>query len=327
MSEETGSTESTDGQEEAAVETPQEAFDISKLHEAGLDDINAEIERLILGEETPEENESEEVEAEAAESDQQVEQSTEEEQAAEETEETQDTSHKQENSSTQPTKEEWEKMMKRLKDQEQYIHRRSQEIGELRKEKRELVAKLRGDLDELDDAKEIFDHKDQISKAEQEIAQLDAEEQQQAYNHYAQTLIAKHLSPDEMDVSVMASVLADDGLPEEVVASFKANPLATVAHPETLVQIGKRAGDRKLLAQAANVLKEKNALIEKLQKQVKEKKPDDVLTSVEKAFKQQPQVNGRSSGAAIKSKSRTAVADPSKMSDAELEAALKSLDS
>jgi DNA-binding Lrp family transcriptional regulator len=226
--------------------------------------------------------------------------------------------------SIQVSKAEWEKVKKQLERQEDFIHRRNAEIGELRKQRRELQAQLKVGLDELklEDPLEAFDRKQKIQELDKEISNLDQEESRMRKIHESQKILAETLSPEEANVELMVATLKRDGLPDSVINRFVSNPY-DVAHVDTIIQLGKRARAEQvanvIAHHASNKIQELEGKIKELEQQLSVA-PKTILNGVQRALKKQPEVSAVSGSS---SKSVTNI-NPLSMSDEEIEAFLQS---
>lgn len=226
--------------------------------------------------------------------------------------------------SIQVPKAEWEKVKKQLEAQESFIHRRNAEIGELRRERNELKARLKDGLEELklEDPLEAFERKQQINKIDEEIKSLDQEEARMRKIHESQKILAETLSPEEANIELMVATLKRDGLPDSVVSRFVNNPY-DVAHVDTIIQLGKRARAEQvaniIAHHASNKIQELEGKIKDLEQKLSTA-PKAILNNVQQALKKQPAVSAVSGS----SSKGSASINPLSMSDEEIEAFLQS---
>lgn len=213
-----------------------------------------------------------------------------------------------------------EVLREQLKQQELFIKRRNSEIGELRKQLKAAQEKLQTTLDEkfYESPTQALMQARQIEMAQQKINELDAEEQALTNQHQAQVLLAHHVGGD-IDIEAIGQSLLADGMPQQFVEQFKANPYSA-ALPETLIQLAKRASAEQKVRQMEEAL---NQLVPYTQKLLEERKqlPQHVLKNVSSALRQAPQVTGSAGGTGLVGGNRAI--DPSMMSDAELMEFLK----
>ena len=205
-----------------------------------------------------------------------------------------------------------QKANRRLEQQELFIKRRSTEIGELRKERKELLAQIDAKIDEAVDAKDIYKLQRQREKAEEEIGQLDAQEQETAQIQADAQAIQKVLRPEEADMEAIAELLVADGVPASHVETFKKNPFAfKMGRADALIQLGKRSFERRVLVQVLGKYKEQKAELDKLKN-----KGNKVVKGVERALRQEASVNG---AAGDSSSAEGRPSDVTQLSDDELD--------
>lgn len=139
----------------------------------------------------------------------------------------------------------------------------------------------------------------------------------------AERIFLQHVGPGEASVEDMIEVLKQDGLPEQVIQGFRANPFAA-AKGETLVQIAKRASLRKQTVQLYSIATGLHQELERAKAEISQlkKRPDQILRNVTRTAKQIPTMNGSRGGSA---KRDLADLDPGKLSTAELNKMLKQL--
>lgn len=215
----------------------------------------------------------------------------------------------------------YQAIQKQLEGLELHTRRRVSEFGEVKKQLRQFIDNASQGLDEkfLESPTQALAQARQIEAAQQKLQETEAEEQSLINAHQAQVLLHHHLGADGVDLDAIGESLASDGLPQEFIQSFKANPYQA-ALPETLVQLGKRAAAEKKVKQMEAALAQ---LVPYTQKLLDERKnlPQNVLGKVQSALKQSPQVTGSAAGTGQVSGTRAV--DPTQMTDEEIAEFLK----
>lgn len=212
---------------------------------------------------------------------------------------------------------------------ELFIQHRGNELGKLRAElalsKRQLAetrAQLASGLEDrfAENPVQASNDRDRIKEIDQQIGDLDGQEERASKIVEAQTLFLRHVDTEKVNLDEVAEILKLDGVEDRFVAQFKANPWEFTT-PEALVQMGKRAMDRKEFSTADNDRRllakhvlHLNAELEKLKG-----KPRQVMQQVQRNLNQAPNVNSQSSS----TPKTTRDVDPTRMSIAELDAALR----
>lgn len=219
----------------------------------------------------------------------------------------------------QPSQEEYEKLLKQLEHAKMLRGRHSQELGELRKQLREANARLQENLKDVydDDPVEGTNRLLKIQENERRIKELDEQDSDAERVIRNQQIFFNFVRPEETNVEEMAETLERVGIPQPFIQQFKADPFRA-ANPESLVFIAKLAQAEKLILRAANHIKQQQSEIETLRK-----KPEQVLTKVQQAMKQKPQITGSAGSSSAKEAIRNL--NPVLMSDAELEESLRNL--
>lgn len=203
---------------------------------------------------------------------------------------------------------------KHVEQQEQFIQRRSNELGEQRKIQKELLAAL--DLkieEEVDPGKiaELVAEKREAKEAEQKLAN---EQQAIEQQHQSQKIVFQALGTKDINFESLADVLRADKVPEQNINAFLQNPWGN-AGPDTLIQLDKRAKERAILNQ---VLKKAKEFYDENQKL--KGKPAEVVKGMQAAFNAQPELNGPSG---TTGDSTSLPSDVTTMGDAELDEILK----
>ena len=212
-----------------------------------------------------------------------------------------------------------EKLVQRIKQQEAYIQRRNQEVGELRKQLKTRNEHLEQDLDDkfIENPREAMKAEAEIAKNKDAIDKLEAEQGRLSELHDAQVAVASHLRPDEANLDGMVECLKADGVDPAYIQEFRANPYG-VARPETIIQLGKRQKSELLLRQVVGYTKKLLAENQQLKK-----KSGQVVDKIQSALKEPPQVTARSGGGSNTSK-MPAIDSISSWSEEEINAHLQS---
>ena len=194
-----------------------------------------------------------------------------------------------------------------LKQQEYFIQRRGTEIGQLRREKKELQTQLEALLEEkkLDSPREARQIEKALDKNEAELEQLDFEEVEMRRRFEAQQTVLRHINPGDVNVEDMAAVLAeDDNIDPKFVEQFKRDPFGVDG--VYLVNLAKRAQAKKELGEARSILQKVVAYAKQLEAENKslKGKPEQVLRDIQTAVKRPPSINA-STGAPTKAKPAT----------------------
>jgi len=222
-----------------------------------------------------------------------------------------------------------ERQKKQIDQKELFIQQRSTELGTLRQqlsvEKQQLAA-LRAQLvNGLEDRfsenpLQASNDRDTIKQIDSRLAGLGQQEARASSIVESQTFFLRHVNTEKVGLDDLAETLRADGVDDRYIAQFKANPWEWTT-PEALVQLGKRAEERKEYIQAdqdrrilAQHVMHLNAQAEKLKA-----KPRQVMSRVQQSLNQPRQMTA--AGASVSNASITL--DPTRMSNAELNAALK----
>lgn len=137
------------------------------------------------------------------------------------------------------------KYEKQLRDKESFINQRNQEIGQLRKKLSEYQAKVLAESVEPTDEEIIQDPKAAVKKAierAEEKKRLEAEREAEMQTELArqnEELLHRLVPTFDTDRTDIVEVMKADGIPQDMVAGFEANP--TVLHPSIIFQLQKRA--------------------------------------------------------------------------------------
>lgn len=212
------------------------------------------------------------------------------------------------------------KLRAQLKQSEEFSKGRSQEIGELRKTVRLLVAEkeARAKEIEVDNPREAMKLDMQVEKLRAEDQELASEEQNISRFREAMEIIPRFLKPEEMDIEAIKAELLEDGLPLKFVEEFATNPIMKTS-PDTFIHLSKRAmygkALRVIIPQLQAVMKERDELKARIGKT-----GESVVKGIKGALNRPAPVTASSSAA--DSQDRDPVIDPTTMTDAEIKAYL-----
>ena len=215
------------------------------------------------------------------------------------------------------------KQEKKVDGQEILIQRRTSELGEQKKQLKQIAITLKEKFNEaLENGSqaEALDIRDKQKQAEEALAQVNSEETALVRRSEAQKLVLSHVPEDQFDIEGMAECLARDGIPPQYIEQFKADPIGFVSDGDaspglTLVHVAKRA-------QAEGMLKKLYPIARSLAEEVKRLKGSqgDVLKKVQQVARQTPQISA--SGAKPTKLNRASSLDESQianLTDAELD--------
>ncbi len=213
---------------------------------------------------------------------------------------------------------------------ELFIQRRGTELGNLRAElgktRKELLAAKQAleqglqDKFQEDPVKGIED-RERIKELDGQIQGLDSQEARASKIVEAQTFFLRHVDTEKVSPQDIANVLKEDGLSEQHLATFLANPWEWTT-PEALVQMGKRAEDRKNHEEAINdrMILARHVLHLQGELDKAKKRPGEVARNIQRNLSRAPSVSSASTSV---SRGGGEDLDPTQMTVAELDAALK----
>jgi hypothetical protein len=222
-----------------------------------------------------------------------------------------------------------ERQKKQIDQKELFIQQRSTELGTVRQQlaaQRQQLAAYRSQLvNGLEDRfsenpLQASNDRDTIKQIDQRLVGINQQEQRAATIVESQTFFLRHVDTEKVGLDDLAATLKADGVDDRYIAQFKANPWEWTT-PEALVQLGKRAEDRKAFEQADS---DRRILAQHItylnsQAQKLKAKPGQIMSRVQQGLNQTPQLTAASSGSARV----VSDLDVDKMSRAELDAALK----
>lgn len=222
-----------------------------------------------------------------------------------------------------------ERLKKQNESKELFIQHRGNELGKLKADNAELTRRLTAARDQLasgledrfaENPVQASNDRDKIKEIDEQITAVTEQEKVAAKIVQAQTLFLRHVDTEKVSIDDLAEVLRSDGIPEEYIPHFKANPW-TFTTEEALVQMGKRAMDKKGFLEADNDRRllarhvlHLNSEIEKLKG-----KPRAVMSQVQRNLNQPQAVTSASTSTPRAARDL----DPTRMTTAELDAALK----
>lgn len=233
---------------------------------------------------------------------------------------------------TQQLKADNERLQEENKKKELFIQHRGNELGTLRAElatKKTQLTDIRARLFEgLEDKfhenpVEAANDRDQIKGIDQQLQEIGERDVRATNIVDSQTFFLRNVDTNKVGIEDVAEILRADGLEERHVSAFTANPWEFTT-PEALVQMGKRAEDKKNFVQAdtdrhilAKHVMKLNAELEKAKG-----RPGQVMNRVQQQLNQSPPITAASTASPNGKVSfdQSQIAD---MSSAELDEALK----
>lgn len=282
------------------------------IHEADDESLDAELERLVA-------EESDEVLPEETLSEPEEEQGYEDEQEDGPEDHTPDKTEEPLGQDNEAREAQYRTLIQQLEQQEQFIKRRNSEVGLLRKERQQLIEKLRAGLDDkfAESPSEALRDREIIQQTEQELAQIEQQHAVEAMRHHNEKVVAQHLNPNDVQISAMVDVLKSDNLPDNVIHQFVADPYGSVS-ADALIHLAKRAYERQQLQHLYQYAKRVTAERDKLKG-----KASSVLSRVQRVSRQTPTITARSGGSSATHGRDISEADVTKLSDDELEQLLQ----
>lgn len=161
--------------------------------------------------------------------------------------------------------------------------------------------------------------RERIKEINGQLGDLDNSEQRAQRVVESQTFFLRHVDTEQVSPDDMGAVMKADGLPDAHINQFKANPWEFMP-VEALIQVGKRALERKQFASADSDrrLLAKHVLYLNSQLEKLKGKPQQLIGNVQRALRASPVVTSASSSTPRGARDL----DPTKMSEAELNSAL-----
>jgi hypothetical protein len=216
-----------------------------------------------------------------------------------------------------------EQRQQHIKNLERFVSQRNNEIGQLRKEKAELILASRRRLDEqILTEDEAFEERFALKEAEKEFHSL-TEEQENLTERFETARAVTNFFPEDLPINDMVSMLKGDGLDDESLREFVQDPYSV--GEAALINMALRAKERqsagmtikKLFTVASQAIE---ALKHAEQNPSQAKR--EVLKGLNKAMKDTSYLNGTTGGS--RGNAQIADQDVTKMSDEELKRFLDS---
>jgi len=213
------------------------------------------------------------------------------------------------------SKEEWEKIQKRLEEKEKFIQRQADEVGKRRKSEEQLrqevyalKTQLAGDGVNHVEAMEI---QDAIREREAQLTEAEL----RTITEFNRNTVKTFIPEPESLLDDMVELLKEDGQDDGAIRMFRDNPYRE--SPGVLINLGKRA---ELRRESRN----KDAKIASLEAELASLRgqPKEVLKKIEKALKEPSQMTNNS-GQASSTKQTVDESQIPHMTDAELERLLR----
>ena len=213
------------------------------------------------------------------------------------------------------SKEEWEKIQKRLEEKEKFIQRQADEVGKRRKSEEQLrqevyalKTQLAGDGVNHVEAMEI---QNAIREREAQLTEAELH----TITEFNRNTVKTFIPEPESLLDDMVELLKEDGQDDGAIRMFRDNPYKE--SPGILINLGKRAELRK---ESRN----KDAKIASLEAELASLRgqPKEVLKKIEKALKEPSQMTNNS-GQASSTKQTVDDSQIPHMTDAELERLIK----
>lgn len=213
------------------------------------------------------------------------------------------------------TKEEYDKLLKRIDEKEKFIQRQADEVGKRRKSEEQLRNEVYALKTQL--AGEGVNHVEamEIQNAIREREEQLSEAELRTITEFNRNTVRTFVPEPESLIDDMIELVKEDGQPEEAIRAFRDNPYKEP--PGTLINLAKRAEMRK-------ELRNKDAKIASLEAELAElkKEPKRVMEKIEKALKQEPMMTNKS-GQASSTKEQVDDSQIPHLTDAELDRLIK----
>lgn len=215
-----------------------------------------------------------------------------------------------------------EQLLALVSQQEAFINRRSSEIGELRKEKQDLLRQLRERAEDIaeSDPRTAARFDRAAEEAKRTIDQLNAEEDDLRDLHEGSKLVASRVDPDHLDEKAIRHELETvDKLSPQLIEKIIKDPLRAM-RPETYIYMVRSADYKKKLLQLLPIAQGLAAKVKELET-TSRTAGSKAISKIEKALKAPPAVNGKSGNST--NAGTLNETDVTRLSDAELEEALR----
>ena len=213
------------------------------------------------------------------------------------------------------TKEDYEKLLRRVDEKEKFIQKQADEVGKRRKSEEQLrnevytlKTQLAGDGVNHVEAMEI---QNAIRERETQLGEAEL----RTITEFNRNTVKTFVQDPESLLDDMVEIVKEDGQPEEAIRAFRDNPYKEP--PGTLINLAKRAELRR-------ELRNKDARIASLEAELASSKsaPKDVVKKIEKALREPSQMSNNS-GQASSTKQTIDASQIPRMTDAELERLIK----
>jgi hypothetical protein len=213
------------------------------------------------------------------------------------------------------TKDEWEKLQKRLEEKEKFIQRQAAEVGKRRKSEEQIRSELLTLQTQLQERWNEPLEATQIQGAIREREKQLNEAELQTITEFNRNTVKTFVPEHESLIDDMVELVKEDGQPEDAIRAFRDNPYKEP--PGTLINLAKRAELRR-------ELRNKDAKIASLEAELValRKEPKEVLKKIEKTLREPSQMTNNS-GQASSTKQGFEPNQIPHMSDAELDRLLK----
>ena len=213
------------------------------------------------------------------------------------------------------TKEDYEKLLKRIDEKEKFIQRQADEVGKRRKSEEQLRQEVYALKTQL--AGEGLNHVEamEIQNAIREREAQLSDVELRTITEFNRNTVKTFVPDAESLIDDMIELVKEDGQPEEAIRSFRDNPYKEP--PGTLINLAKRAELRK-------ELRNKDAKIASLEAELSElkKEPKKVVEKIKKALEQEPLMTNKS-GQASSTKEQIDASQIPHLTDAELDRLIK----
>lgn len=225
--------------------------------------------------------------------------------------------------STEELQKENEKLSAQVEQQERFIQQRNTQFGDLRKELVQIKAALQNGLKEKAEVDPLaaMEDKQQIDLINQKLGEIDGQQATMNRVHETQKIVLANIKPSEVPFEELVGTLKADGVSAEWLRTFETNPYAAQATTgDFIIQLHRRVRAESLLRKVVAAYQKLEAEGKQPKVAAKPTKTETVLKNVEKALRTGPSVTAAAGGGASK---ELYDVDPTKMSDKEIEEALK----
>lgn len=149
-----------------------------------------------------------------------------------------------------------EQLKTKAKERELFLQRRNSEFGELKKQHRTQASQLIEFKKQLEagfeekyhhSPAEALEDRDKVKRIDEALGDLSIESQRLERVYQGEQAFMRHVGND-VGLDDLVEVFKSDGMGEDFLSKFKADPFG-FSSPDALVQLGKRAIERKALTQ------------------------------------------------------------------------------